>query len=199
LYERAVRFHDLGLLRPPSQAQLGQGAMPYFMGLNYRMNEMTGAVLLAQVRKLDNILAEQRRRGAYVIERVSRLPGIKMRRSNDWDGELHLTVDLLLASQELRDRFTKAMKAENVPMERPSAAVVLPAQPPVANKVVPHPAWPSFNSPRGKEVRYGAESFPRTMEIFNRTATLTVGPHYTNQDLDDIVAAITKVYTALVG
>ncbi len=50
LYERAVRFHDLGLLRPPTQAQVGQGAMPYFMGLNYRMNEMTGAVLLAQVR-----------------------------------------------------------------------------------------------------------------------------------------------------
>ncbi len=198
LYERAVRFHDLGLLRPPTQAQVGQGAMPYFMGLNYRMNEMTGAVMLAQVRKLDRILAEQRRRGGYVIERVSRIPGIKMRRSNDWNGELHLTIDLLLSSQELRDQFLKAMKAENVPMERPSAAVVLPAQPPIANKAVPHPAWPTFNSPRGKEIRYGAESVPRTMEIFNRTATLTVGPKYDDRDLDDIVAAISKVYTALV-
>ncbi len=91
------------------------------------------------------------------------------------------------------------MKAENVPMERPSAAVVLPAQPPIAEKVVPHPAWPTFNSPRGKEVRYGADSVPRTMEIFDRTATLTVGPQYTNRDLDDIVAAINKVYAALLG
>jgi len=198
LYERAVRFHDLGLLRPPTQAQVGTGAMPYFMGVNYRMNEMTGAVLLAQLRKLDGILAQQRRRGGYVIERVSRIPGIKMRRSNDWKGELHLTVDLLLSSQALRDQFLKAMKAENVPMERPSAAVVLPAQPPIANKAVPHPAWPSFNSPRGKELRYGADSVPRTMEIFNRTATLTVGPKYSDRDLDDIVAAVTKVYTALV-
>ena len=199
LYERAVRFHDLGLLRAPTQAQVGQGAMPYFMGLNYRMNEMTGAVMLAQVRKFDTILAEQRRRGAYVIERVSRIPGIKMRRSNDWHGELHLTADLLLPSQELRDQILKAMKAENVPMERPTAAVVLPAQPPIANKAVPHPAWPTFNSPRGKEIRYSAESVPRTMEIFNRTATLTVGPKYSDRDLDDIVAAITKVHKALVG
>lgn len=198
LYERAVRFHDLGLLRPPTQAQVGKGTMPYFMGVNYRMNEMTGAVMLAQLRKLDSILAEQRRRGGYVIERVSRIPGIKMRRSNDYNGELHLTVDLLLSSQELRDQFLKAMKAENVPMERPSAAVVLPAQPPIANKAVPHPAWPSFNSPRGKELLYGADSVPRTMDIFNRTATLTVGPKYTDRDLDDIVAAVTKVYTALV-
>jgi 8-amino-3,8-dideoxy-alpha-D-manno-octulosonate transaminase len=198
LYERAVRFHDLGLLRPPTQAQVGAGAMPYFVGLNYRMNEMTGAVMLAQLRKLDGILAAQRRRGGYVVERVSRLPGIKMRRSNDCSGELHLTVDLLLSSQELRDQFLKAMKAENVPMERPSAAAVLPAQPPIANKAVPHPAWPTFHSPRGKEIRYGAESVPRTMDIFNRTATLTVGPKYTSRDLDDIVAAVTKVYTALV-
>lgn len=194
-----VNLIDLGLLRPPTQAQVGPGAMPYFLGLNYRMNEMTGAVMLAQVRKLDHILAEQRRRGGYVIERVSRIPGVKMRRSNDWNGEHHLTVDLLFPSQELRDRFSKAMRAENVPMERPSAAVVLPAQPPVANKVVPHPAWPSFNSPRGKELRYSADAFPRTMEIFNCAATLTIGPQYSDRDLDDIVAAITKVYTALVG
>ena len=120
-----------------------------------------------------------------------------MRRSNDCNGELHLTVDLLLSSQELRDQFLKAMKAENVPMERPSAAVVLPAQPPIANKAVPHPAWPTFNSPRGKEIRYGADSVPRTMEIFNRTATLTVGPKYTDRDLDDIVAAITKVHQSV--
>jgi dTDP-4-amino-4,6-dideoxygalactose transaminase len=91
------------------------------------------------------------------------------------------------------------MKAENVPMVRPSAAVVLPAQPPIANKAVPHPAWPTFNSPRGKEIRYGVESVPRTMDIFNRTATLTVGPKYTDQDLDDVVAAITKVYKALLS
>ncbi len=199
LYERAVRFHDLGLLRPPTQAQIGKGAMPYFMGVNYRMNEMTGAVMLAQLRKLDTILAEQRRRGGYVIDHVSRIPGIKMRRSNDPDGELHLTVDLLLSSQELRDRFLKAMQAENVPMQRPSAAVVLPAQPAIANKAVPHPAWPSFNSSRGKEILYGADSVPRTMDIFNRTATLTVGPKYADRDLDDIVTAITKVYKALVA
>ena len=53
------------------------------------------------------------------------------------DGELHLTVDLLLSSQALRDQFLKAMKAENVPMERPTASVILPAQPPIANKAVP--------------------------------------------------------------
>ena len=41
LYERAVRFHDLGLLRPPTQAQIGQGAMPLFHGtqLSHERND----------------------------------------------------------------------------------------------------------------------------------------------------------------
>jgi chemotaxis protein histidine kinase CheA len=39
--------------------------------------------------------------------------------------------------------------------------------------------------------------FSRTAEIYDRAATLTIGPKYTDQDLDDIVAAITKVHKAL--
>jgi 8-amino-3,8-dideoxy-alpha-D-manno-octulosonate transaminase len=199
LYERAVRFHDLGLLRPPSMAVIGKASMPYFMGVNYRMNEMTGSVMRAQLRKLPTILAEQRRRGRYVHDRVSRIPGIKLRKQNDPEGELSLTIDLLLSNTQLRDKFVAAMKAENVQMARPSAAVILPAQPPIENKSVPHPAWPTFNSPRGKEIRYGAASVPRTQELFDCTATLTVGPKYSDRDLDDIVAAITKVYMGLVA
>ena len=53
VFERAIRFHDLGLLRPVHQEALGKPGMPYFVGVNYRMNEMTGAVMRAQLRKLD--------------------------------------------------------------------------------------------------------------------------------------------------
>jgi len=34
------------------------------------------------------------------------------------------------------------------------------------------------------------------MALFNRAATLTIGPKYTNRDLEDIVAAVTKVLRA---
>ncbi len=199
LYERAIRFHDLGEARPSLQAILGKAEadVPSLVGLNYRMNEMTGAVMGAQLQKLETILVQQRRSYRWVKDRIKDLPGIKLRASRDPEGEIGLAIDLLLPTKELRDKFLTAMKAENVPMSVIGAAVVLPPEPYIANKAVPHPEWPSFNSPRGKTIRYGAECCPRTVDLFNRAATLAIGPKYTDSDLNDIVTAITKVYRLL--
>jgi 8-amino-3,8-dideoxy-alpha-D-manno-octulosonate transaminase len=199
LYERAIRFHDLGLLRPVHKEALGGAGMPYFVGVNYRMNEMCGAVMRGQLRKLDDILDRHRRSSRYVKNRVTELPGMKLRRSPDPDGEIGLTVDMLLPDPALRNKFIAAMRAENVPISPPTSATPLPPFPYIENKCVPHPAWPSFNSARGKEIRYGAASCPQTLGYFNRAATLTIGPKYTESDLKDIVAAITKVHKAVMG
>jgi len=65
LYERAIRFHDLGGVRPTfrpilgmSPPQRGEAKPETLVGLNYRMNEETGAVLCAQLRKMDTALAK---------------------------------------------------------------------------------------------------------------------------------------------
>jgi hypothetical protein len=70
------------------------------------------------------------------------------------------------------------MYAENVMMGAPRAAIVLTVVRYIENKVAPHPAWRTFNTPRGKEIRYRAECCPRTLGLFQRTATLTIGPKY---------------------
>ena len=201
LYERAVRFHDLGSVRPNLQEPLGlhgHGA-PALVGLNYRMNEESGAIMGAQLAKLETMLALHRRKYRYLHERLSGLQGMKLRASNDLEGEIGITIDLILPSKELRDRFIKAMVAENVPMAVIGASVVLPILPYIETKQAPHPEWPSFNTPRGKAMRYGADCSPRTVDIWNRTATLSVGPRYSDDDLKDIVSAITKVHAALLS
>lgn len=197
MYERAVRFHDLGLMRPYHKAILGEPKMPYFMGINYRMNEMTAAVMRGQLRKADVIVGSHRRNSSYLRERLAKLPGLQYRRGNDPAGETGWTIDFLLPDKTTRDRFIKAVNAENIAMSPPSAATPLPAFPYIENKMAPHPLWPSFNTPRGKEMRYGAQCCPKTQSIYERAATLTVGPKYTDNDLDDIVAAITKVHRAM--
>ena len=95
-----------------------------------------------------------------------------------------------------RERFLELMKAENVPGRGPAGSVILPIQGYIENKIAMHPAWPTWNSPRGKAIRYGAASCPRTIDILNRFAGVGVGPKYTRQDTEDIVAAIRKCYPA---
>jgi hypothetical protein len=84
-------------------------------------------------------------------------------------------------------------------MSPPSAAVVLTVAPYIENKVSPRPAWLTFDTPRGKEIRYGAECCPRTLDLFQGAASLTIGPKYGQDDLNDIVAAVTKVHQGLLA
>lgn len=199
LFERAIRFHDLGGLRPLHEQMLGQSRAGWFVGANYRMNEFSGGVLLAQLRKLDTIVGAVRAHAQRVYEGVRDLPGIRFRKLPDAKGELGSAVFLAFQNKERCDRFIELMKAENVPVAKPGGSVILPVLPHVENKVTAHHAWPSFNSPRGKEIQYGAASCPRTIDILSRFAGPSLDPKFTRQDTADIVAAIRKVYPRAAG
>jgi 8-amino-3,8-dideoxy-alpha-D-manno-octulosonate transaminase len=211
LYERAIRFHDLGGVRPVFRTVLGITDYPRggqgtagdrggetTLGLNYRMNEETGAVLCAQLRKVDTAIANHRRMHQFVAEKLKDLPGIKLRPSNDPEGDIAISLDLLLPTQEVRNQFIQAMKAENVPMDVGIQGTRnLPTMGYIEDKVAPHPQWPSFNTARGKAMKYGAECTPRSIALKNRYASMYIGPKWTDDDLNDVVSAITKVHAAL--
>jgi len=198
LYERACRFHDLGILRPPLEQRLGHSRLEPFAGSQYRMNEFTGGVLLAQLRKLDRIVQALRSRAQRVHAGIRDLPGIRLRHLPDPQGDLGAFVHVGFDTRGQRDRFLAAMKAENVPASPPIGSVLLPVQPYIEQKATIHPAWPSFTSERGKAIRYGAECCPRTATVVDRFAGVALDPKFTRGDIDDVVAAIRKVYpTAL--
>ena len=73
-----------------------------------------------------------------------------------------------------------------------------PIVPYIEKKIAMHPAWPTWTSERGRQIRYGAESCPRTIDILSRFAGVAVGPKYTRADIDDVVAAVRKVYPRIV-
>ena len=197
LFERTARFHDLGALRPVHEQWLGQGRTGWFIGSGYRMNEFSGGVLLAQLRKLDTIVSAVRAHAKHVYNGIRDLPGIRLRRLPDPEGELGSAVFLGFDTKEQCKRFMDAMRAENVPAGPPSGSVILPIQPHIEKKITLHPNWPSFTSERGRAIQYGAASCPRTIDILSRFAGVSLDPKFTRQDTDDIVAAVRKVYPAI--
>ena len=156
LFERAFRFHDITVRRDfPTK-------LHFLPGLNYRMNEFTGGVLLAQVRKLDRIIADVRRNARRVYTGIRDVPGIHLRHLPDPEGELGSGVFLGFKTREERQRYGYAMRAEGVPVAGPAGSVVLPVVPEIEQKVTVTPGWPSSASARGKSIRYGRECCPRT-------------------------------------
>jgi 8-amino-3,8-dideoxy-alpha-D-manno-octulosonate transaminase len=194
LFERAARFHDLGGLRSVHESQLGKASDGWFVGTNFRMNEFSGGVLLAQLRKLDTIVGSVRANAKAVYDGVKDLPGIKFRRLPDAAGEIGSSVFLGFSTKEKCEQFKKLMRAENVPANNPGGSVVLPIQPHVEKKITAHPGWPTFNTPRGRAIQYGKSACPKTIDILERFAGPGLDPKYTKQDVADIVAAIRKVY-----
>ncbi|MCC7175094.1 MAG: DegT/DnrJ/EryC1/StrS family aminotransferase [Bryobacterales bacterium] len=194
LFERACRFHDVGSLSQPHQQMLGAARLAPFVGTNFRMSEFTGGVMLAQLRKLDSILEAARGNSARVYEGLRDVPGIRFRLRPDPAGDLGSPVFVGFATKAQRDRYLELMKAENVPAGGPQGSVILPIQSYIEKKIATHPAWPTWNTPRGKAIQYGAASCPRTIDILNRFAGVPVGPKYTRSDIADIIAAVRKTY-----
>ncbi len=150
LFERAVRFHDVGVIRSPYKEPLGGGMLAAFASCNFRMNEFTGAVLKGQLQKLDTICKGLRTNARKVREGIADLPGLKLRKTPDQEGDLGVTVFPDMGTRERRDRFLRAMRAEGVSASGPGGSVILPTDERIANKVTIHPDWPSFQSPEGK-------------------------------------------------
>ncbi|MEB2363040.1 MAG: DegT/DnrJ/EryC1/StrS family aminotransferase [Bryobacterales bacterium] len=194
LYERAVRYHDVGGCRPYHEKILGTPALEGFPGTNLRMNEWTAAVALAQLRKLDGILATVRTHSRRVYDGIRDLPGIRFRLRPDPEGELGAVVFIRFDDKPRCDRFVAAMKAEGVPVTRPGSAAILPAVPFIEKKIAPRRNWPTFTTGRGRSISYGAGICPRSIDIVARFAGPSIDPKYTRADIDDIVAAVRKVY-----
>ncbi len=91
LYRRAFAMHDQG--HSPNRRGIEVGQRP-FLGLNLRMTELQGAVLLAQVRRLDMIREHLRANRDIVQDIICTVPGVRFRTLPDPAGDLctHLVV-----------------------------------------------------------------------------------------------------------
>jgi dTDP-4-amino-4,6-dideoxygalactose transaminase len=91
LYGRLFAIHDQG--HAPNRLGSKYAERP-FLGLNFRMTELSGAVLLAQLRKLDMIRDHLRANKGIVKSAIEDLPGIGFRTIVDPEGDLatHLVV-----------------------------------------------------------------------------------------------------------
>jgi dTDP-4-amino-4,6-dideoxygalactose transaminase len=111
LYRRAFALHDQG--HSPLRLGVEVGQRP-FLGLNFRMIELAGAVLVAQLGKLDRILATLRHNRDRMQEAIADLPGLSFRELPDPKGDIATHLVVIFPTAEIarsvaRDLGTKLL------------------------------------------------------------------------------------------
>ncbi len=157
LYTRAFAFHDQGHL--PNRAGVEVGARS-ILGLNFRVNELTGAVALAQLRKLDDILAVLRQKKQTLKSQLADIPGLRFRTLPDPEGECATLCTVL---------FENAQKAAHVAKT-------------LDTTTVEHSGWHVYANMEHlnrwlaeHNLQHGKGAYPKTDDILSRAINISVG------------------------
>lgn len=111
LYETAFGLHDQG--HKPNRLGVEVGARSV-LGLNFRINEMTAAVALAQLKKLDHIITTLQEKKTKLKKLISETSGFKFRILNDPEGECATLCTVIFDTQERAQKISTALGSKTV-------------------------------------------------------------------------------------
>ena len=169
-YERAFAFHDQGHKPMRMGVEVGKRSI---IGMNFRMNELTGAFALAQLRKINRILAILHEKKKKLKTAIAKIPGIGFRKINDENGECATLLSLLFKDQSTADAF--AEKAGTKTLAHSGWHVYNNMEQILQKKTVTTYPCPYECPAYGKDIQYYPHMLPQTDNILNRAINISVG------------------------
>ncbi len=197
LYERAVRLHDLGQYRP-YHTSITPAREPAFAGGQYRMSELTAAVALAQLRKVDTLREHCRALKARLAPRIQALHELELRPMADPAGDFGFELYFYTASPALSATFRERLDALNVWCQQRTGTYPQYGRDYVKTGLAADPRLSPFTGlAPWPAPGYRAEDFPRTEDFTSRFVALPLGWRTTMEDADYIATCIEHVHREL--
>ena len=171
VYRRFFGFHDQG--HAPLRMGVEVGKRP-FVGLDFRMTELTAAVVLAQLRKLDTILSHLRANKQRFKEAIADLPGLEFREITDPDGECATLLTVFLPSEKIAREAADALDTKVV---ADSGWHVYSNMEQILGTRTITPEGCPFTCPyyKGDEVKYWKGMLPQTDDLLSRAINISIG------------------------
>ncbi|MDD5484019.1 MAG: DegT/DnrJ/EryC1/StrS family aminotransferase [Kiritimatiellae bacterium] len=161
VYTKGFGFHDQGHLPNRQGVEIGKRSA---IGLDFRMNELTGAVALAQLRKLDAVLNHLRAIKKTFKEKISGLKGIQFREITDAEGECATVLTIILPDREEAKTLARRL---DTPLLINSGWHVYRNMEQILCR--------EFKTLDGQVIKYEKGMLPRTEDILRRSMNLTIG------------------------
>jgi 8-amino-3,8-dideoxy-alpha-D-manno-octulosonate transaminase len=193
LWRKMSEYHDHGhdhAVNPGGRG--GEGRR--FIGFNYRMMELQGAIGLAQLAKLDQMIAAQKKTKQLLKEAAAKIPGVSFRKLIDEQGDSATFFAFILPDKEhaakvntvLRENGAGAINfGENTWHFYPSWEHLTGA------KTLAENGWP-FSAHGKRRVVYDPDTLPASAELMNRTLVYQIPVRMGEEQQKTITGALAK-------
>ena len=194
IYERALIYHDSSAVAFFG-SQLDGITEPIFGGTEFRVSDITGAILREQLKKLPGIIGDLHKVKFNLIEKLNNKNLVAP--SHDADGDCATTLALRFDTEDACKRF-----AENC--EKCGLGVVIPINTGkhiytnwtqiMEKRGAPHPAMDPFKMKenQGLQMDYTMDMCPRTLDLLSRTAYINLHPDWSDETIENTAKIINK-------
>jgi dTDP-4-amino-4,6-dideoxygalactose transaminase len=167
---------------------------PFFLAPNYQMTELQGAVAIAQLERVRDIVDRRNALGTRLNSILADVPGVVAQKVPDGCRHSYFLYLFRLDLNVLEctaDEFSKALMAEGVP----NAAHLITGGRPVYlyDLFQNRSAFPGTEYPFSPDRIYRRGDCPVAEAAFDSWITMNIYEHYTDADIDEIGLGIGKV------
>jgi 8-amino-3,8-dideoxy-alpha-D-manno-octulosonate transaminase len=191
LYHRAEWYHDHGHDHNPKVSRALEGRT--ILGFNYRMNELQGALGLAQLRKLDYLIGEQKKNKKVIMDALAQVPGVGFRAQPDPVGDSATFLAFNLPDENQAQKFQNLLAAEGVDTvcyKRNLWHYVPNWEHFLARSTANSKKYP-FTDPAYKgKAEYLRESIPQAENILGRTLVMGISVKMSSEKLNQLKKGI---------
>jgi dTDP-4-amino-4,6-dideoxygalactose transaminase len=190
IFERALIHHDSCAVAYFGN-QLEGISEPVFAGIEFRVSEITGAILREQLKKLDGIIYDLRRIKKQMICSLKDT-GLKFTKSNDPDGDLGTTLSFVFEDEQKARKFAKSENIRGVLPIDTGKHVYTNWTPILEKRGALHDKMNPFKMEANKalNMNYSSDMCPKTLDILRRTVYVGINPDWTEEQVNAKIDAI---------
>lgn len=168
----------------------------YFLALNYRMTELQGAVALAQLEKVDDVVAKRRQTAHMLTEMILDVPGVQPPKITSQSKHVYWKYPLRIDEKIIQggvDQFAAVLKEKGIfsaprYIQKPAfMCQILQERNTFGNSRFPFEGECRKNDP---PVVYNSDEYPGTLEALARVVVLPWNEFYTVAHVNFIAASI---------
>ncbi len=185
IFEKALIYHDSGAIAYFGDQMNGFSTEPV-CGTEYRIGEITSAIMREQFKKLDGIVRDLRKNKALLMKEIGE--GIEYIPSNDYDGDSGIALTIKFSSEEKCKEF--ADKTGAMIPGYCGRHVYNDWKPILEKKGAFHPLMNPFNFEVNKNVEYSEDMCEKSLVILKKCAHISIDPDWTEAEVKEIAQKI---------